>query len=797
MEVRCKNPLISVCMPMYNASKYLHECIDSILNQTFEDFELLIVDDGSTDDSRDIVRSYKDGRVRLIENEHDYIGSLNILLKEARGKYIARMDADDVMMPYRLEAQYGYLEKHAEVGVLGGGVQQIGDSCGNVIPIGKVTMQDMINSCCVVHPAVMMRASILKQHDLSYEEAFKYAEDYRLWMQMLKHEIVFRNLMVPVIKYRASDGQITVRHTAEQQEKTMAIKEDGAKWLLERIKEVSYEHIPIPPSSNLLTVVIPFLNEREEVGNTVRNIRNTAGYGVDIIVVNDHSDDNYDYQADLINFNVTYVCNDYRIGAAASKEKGARLAQTPYFLLLDAHMRCFTPDWHNAIVAELQKNDRQILCCQTKALERREKYIVEEQKVLPTYGAYIVFDYNDYIPGIHWNEYKKQKMLQENHIACILGAGYAASKRYWNFIRGLEGLMHYGSEETYLSLKAWMEGGGCSLLPDVVFGHIYRQAPPYRIVTAQMHYNLFVISSTLFPMSLQCWANAIAYKIDKSIYQNIQFWLSLNNGSLKQLKSYYKAFHADFEWILEINNIQIQEKVGMANYEKKRLPLLLNFMTKCSHTDRVDLWKGCMGLLMAFCEYGEYAHSDEYSSLACELLERVSSGIMQESELPISFAHGICGIGWGMIYLIRNQFAEIDFSKEFSVIDRKTMERAPERITDYSFQSGVGGILCYVTNRLYFLREKGLPITFDTRYLDCLRNAARRALQENTDFRTHSYALLLLEYGKPDWKVLCPRWKDVIDFPTFLPHDSSQWKVGLTGAIGYLCNLMQVLRFSE
>ena len=89
-------------MPVYNASRYLRDCIDSILSQSFTDFELLIVDDGSTDDSVEIIRSYSDSRIRLIENKHDYIGSLNLLLQEARGKYIARMDADDVMLPNRL-----------------------------------------------------------------------------------------------------------------------------------------------------------------------------------------------------------------------------------------------------------------------------------------------------------------------------------------------------------------------------------------------------------------------------------------------------------------------------------------------------------------------------------------------------------------------------------------------------------------------------------------------------------------------------------------------------------------------
>ena len=101
---------ISVIMPVYNGARYLRECLDSILCQTFRNFELLIVDDGSTDDTCDIIRSYSDNRIRLIESRHDYIASCNLLLKEAKGKYLARMDADDIMMPDRLMAQYEYME---------------------------------------------------------------------------------------------------------------------------------------------------------------------------------------------------------------------------------------------------------------------------------------------------------------------------------------------------------------------------------------------------------------------------------------------------------------------------------------------------------------------------------------------------------------------------------------------------------------------------------------------------------------------------------------------------------------
>ena len=90
---------------MYNAALFIKDCINSVLSQSFQDFELLVVDDGSTDNSCDIVKNIKDNRVRLIQNQHDYVGSLNLLMDEAKGEYIAKMDADDVMCANRLTLQ--------------------------------------------------------------------------------------------------------------------------------------------------------------------------------------------------------------------------------------------------------------------------------------------------------------------------------------------------------------------------------------------------------------------------------------------------------------------------------------------------------------------------------------------------------------------------------------------------------------------------------------------------------------------------------------------------------------------
>ena len=117
-------------MPVYNAGYYLKEAIDSILNQSFSDFEFFIIDDKSTDNSLEIIKSYKDDRIILIEKQSNtgYTDSLNMAIKLSKGKYIARMDADDISSPKRFLKQYEYLESHQDVVLLGTNYEIIGDS---------------------------------------------------------------------------------------------------------------------------------------------------------------------------------------------------------------------------------------------------------------------------------------------------------------------------------------------------------------------------------------------------------------------------------------------------------------------------------------------------------------------------------------------------------------------------------------------------------------------------------------------------------------------------------------------
>lgn len=194
---------------------------------------------------------------------------------------------------------------------------------------------------------------------------------------------------------------------------------------------------------------------------------------VEIIVINDDSETNYDYESDLAGLDVLYVKNAYRIGAALSKERGVQLCKTPFFLLLDAHMRFFSNDWSEYLTHELDSDSERLLCSSSIVLEKDDKgSVIISNNNAEANGAFLTFKNDCYIPGIHWNYYKGFLPTNKpNQNPCVLGAGYATSKSYWNKIRGLKGLVHYGCEEAYISIKSWMQGGGCYLLPKLRIGH--------------------------------------------------------------------------------------------------------------------------------------------------------------------------------------------------------------------------------------------------------------------------------------------------------------------------------------
>lgn len=198
-------PKVTVLMPVYNGEKYVGEAIESILGQTFKYFEFLIINDGSTDKSEEIIRSYKDPRIRLINNERNLglADSLNIGLKEASGEYIARMDQDDISLPSRLAKQVTFLDQHPDIGVVGSQATII-DEHGQKQSLLSLPLTHpliawtMFFKNPMAHPSVMMRRSVLSKQFYQPESC---PEDYELWSRLI-FRTKFVNFAEPLIRYR-------------------------------------------------------------------------------------------------------------------------------------------------------------------------------------------------------------------------------------------------------------------------------------------------------------------------------------------------------------------------------------------------------------------------------------------------------------------------------------------------------------------------------------------------------------------------------------------------------------------
>lgn len=793
-----KFPNISICIPMYNAALFIKNCIDSVLAQSFQDFELLIVDDGSTDNSCDIVNSVRDNRIRLIRNQHDYVGSLNMLLDEAKGKYIARMDADDVMYPNRLAIQYEYMENHPDIDVIGGRMtvfkQSIKDSLYDLnVKRGSLCISDMLDNCCICHPTVMFRAaSINGKEKFRYDKQMAYAEDYDLWMRMLASGKKFFNLEEKLTYYRLHEQQVTTSHHEEQAQKSKTIRTWALQKQIELENKAFHEPVLIPETTNKLTVVMPFKNEGEEVANTVKSIRETAGMSVDIIAIDDDCDDGFDYEGSLRGLHVTYVRNSYRLGASLSKERGAQLAKTPYFILLDAHMRFYDSEWATYIVRELDANPQRLLCCKSVCLQKNEEGIVSvHPKSYSPQGAYLSFCSNKYVPAIDWNNYTEcLPTCAENQIPCVLGAGYVTSKSYWNKICGLKGLLHYGCEEAYISIKAWKEGGGCYLLPNLTIGHIYRKKFPYPVYSFQCIYNNLVISELLFPTSERCFAKAVAWNLNKNTYFKAMEYMSLHKEELGKLAKHYKTFQQnDFSYVKRLNDIcrkVAQKSIRITDEEAiQARDYILKETEKISDA---GLFTGLGGIFIAALLYAEAGHS-EFENLVYEVWERLSKSIKENHDL--TFQSGLAGIGWTLIYAASHNLIEDSIEEELSIIDKKIMCMSVKRNQDHSFLEGVGGIYCYVVARLGFnKRNKASKETLSQEFLQEMDEQAHSILSECQDWRALNFVSQYTERLSDDWEILAPEFPEIVDLPDYIPNTQENWDLSLSGVIGSVINKM-------
>lgn len=236
-------PLVSVIMPVYNAEKYLSKSINSIIGQTYEAWELIIIDDGSKDHSSEIIRSYNDSRIRVYTHKKNkgVSPARNHAIRLAKGKYLAMQDADDISLPKRLECQVKYLEKNSKVGLIGSNYEVISDSDEvidetNVFTDPKDLKISIVCSNQFGQGTVMLRRELLNEE--SYDENFRLGEDYDLWTR-LAHITKIANIKNVLYQWRYHESSTWIGNRTEMQKHVQKVIDREFDYFLKNKKYYS------------------------------------------------------------------------------------------------------------------------------------------------------------------------------------------------------------------------------------------------------------------------------------------------------------------------------------------------------------------------------------------------------------------------------------------------------------------------------------------------------------------------------------------------------------------------------
>ena len=232
-------PLISVALPVYNGEKYLAEAIESILSQSFTNFELIMIDDGSTDDSLQILRKYeqRDPRVRVVARENRGLTTtLNDSIDIARGEWLARMDQDDIALPHRFVRQLAWLKETA-ADISGSWVERFGSSDKRVVRLrqtDEAIKMEMLFCSPFAHPSVMMRTALVKR--LRYDSAWEKAEDYDLWERAAEAGWKMTNVPEVLLLYRVHSSQISTQASNRQKQQAQLIRRRYWNYMIDKMQ---------------------------------------------------------------------------------------------------------------------------------------------------------------------------------------------------------------------------------------------------------------------------------------------------------------------------------------------------------------------------------------------------------------------------------------------------------------------------------------------------------------------------------------------------------------------------------
>lgn len=256
-------PLVSVLLPVYNGELYLEESLNSVLNQTYKNYEIIIINDGSTDNTSNILRRISSEKILIINNKINVglISSLNLGIEIANGEYIARMDSDDICLPQRIEKQVTFMKKNSEIGICGMQAKFIGKNV-KITRSHHPKAHDEI--CCqllvfppFVHSTVMIRSQLIKNYGLRYDHNYIHAEDYDLW-ERASHLTQLSNMPDLGLLYRIHDQQISKKRIKTQRIIVSKIRQRVIMRLIPNIdhKQFEFHNFIIYPEENVDLVAI-------------------------------------------------------------------------------------------------------------------------------------------------------------------------------------------------------------------------------------------------------------------------------------------------------------------------------------------------------------------------------------------------------------------------------------------------------------------------------------------------------------------------------------------------------------
>lgn len=232
----------TVFMPVYNTEAYLNEAIESVLKQDYKDFDFLIIDDGSTDKSKEIIMSYSDPRIKFISAPHDYIATLNLGLEVSSGEYIAHFDSDDIMPSNRLSSQLDFIRAYPEIDVCGGYIEMFGN-INEMITWYPLTHREITSfflwGSPVVHGTSCIKKEFIDKNNLRYSDDYIYCEDYKLWVDIAKAGGKFANIPQTLLQYRCHRAQVSTQHHSEQKNGSLIVRQEAIEWFVSKIEQNS------------------------------------------------------------------------------------------------------------------------------------------------------------------------------------------------------------------------------------------------------------------------------------------------------------------------------------------------------------------------------------------------------------------------------------------------------------------------------------------------------------------------------------------------------------------------------